>query len=303
MKNTRKWLAILLTIAMVLAMAMLATGCGDSASSSDDDDDDDDKTSKTSISSTTTTEDEGNGGKTTTTQGTQNTNAVKAYVEENEDDVIELVANGAPDSVEVQVSVQGNTILTKFISDEFDDLSEEELDVMDETVAYGWAEVFVELSDEVAALTALELEFYNLDGDYLFGGTVDEDIVREVMEETDTDEDVSNEDVSADSEEEMILGTWEVTYDLGEVDEAAAGMTLTYTMTFRTGGTVEISMETDGETDSDEGEYYFEDGMLYLDGDMMEYELTEDTLILDVSEDEYMDDMTAFLFPMELTRV
>lgn len=297
MKNTRKWLAILLTIAMVLAMAMLATGCGDSASGSDDDDDDDDKTSKTSISSTTTTEDEGDG-TTTTTQGTQNTNAVKAYVEENEDYVIELVANGAPDSVEVQVSVQGNTILTKFISDEFDELSEEELDAMDEVVAIGWAEVFWELRDEVSALDALELKFYDLDGEYLFGGTVDEDTPRE-----DEGNDDPEQDVNTGSDEEMILGTWEVTYDLGEVDEAAAGMTLTYTMTFRTGGTVEISMETDGETDSDEGEYYFEDGMLYLDGDMMEYELTEDTLILDVSEDEYMDDMTAFLFPMELTRV
>ena len=43
----RKLLAILLTIAMVLTMAMLATGCGEEPSNNDDDDDDD-KGSKTS---------------------------------------------------------------------------------------------------------------------------------------------------------------------------------------------------------------------------------------------------------------
>ena len=182
-----------------------------------------------------------------------------------------------------------------------DELSEEELDVMDETVAYGWAEVFVELSDEVAALTALELEFYNLDGDYLFGGTVDEDIVREVMEETDTDEDVSNEDVSADSEEDMILGTWEAVYDLGELSEDAAGMELIYTMIFNADGTVEIEVDAAGEVDSYEGEYYFEDGQLCVDGDFFDYSLTEDTLILDT--EEALEEETAFLFPMELTRV
>ena len=298
MKNTRKWLAILLTIAMVLAMAMLATGCGDSASSSDDDDDDDDKPSKTTISSTTTTEDEGNGGTTTTTQGTQNTNAVKAYVEENEDDVIDLVANGAPDSVEVQMSVDGNNIVVKFISDQFDELAEDDLDQMGEIVSIGWVEIFWELRDEVAALNALELEFYNLDGDYLFGGKVDEDTPRE-----DEEYDEPEQDAAATGDEELILGTWEVVYDLGELDEEAEGMTLNYTMIFKEDGVVEISMETNGESDSDEGEYYFEDGMLYLDGDTMEYTLTEDTLILDVADDEYMDDMTAFLFPMELTRV
>jgi hypothetical protein len=62
-----------------------------------------------------------------------------------------------------------------------------------------------------------------------------------------------------------------------------------------------LEVDAAGEADSYEGEYYFEDGQLCVDGDFFDYSLTEDTLILDT--EEALEEETAFLFPMELTRV
>lgn len=309
----RKLLAMLLTIAMVLAMAMLATGCGDEPSSNDDDDDDD-KGSKSSISTsvtgdgssttttTTTTKDDST---TTTTRNTATeSNALAEYVEDNYDDLVEVLSNGAPDEVKVEVTAKNNAIIVTFEWSMLDDLSDEELDEVADSarteMAPEWAPAFWAIREDVASLESIQLEFYKSNGDYAFGAKVDENTPyeEEPDEPEEPDQDISFDDVDY---EEMILGTWEAEYDLTEM--GGEGVILTYTMTFKEGGVVEIVMGADGETDADEGEYYFEGGWLYIDGDAMDYTMTEDTLVLDVDPDEVVDEMTDFLFPMELTRV
>ncbi len=313
----RKLLAILLTIAMVLTMAMLATGCGEEPSNNDDDDDDD-KGSKTSVSTsvtgdgtTTTTDDEGNG--TTTTTTTRNTatdsNALADYVEENYDDLVELLSMGAPEEVTVEVKAKRNDIIVTFEWPMLDDLSDEELDEVAESarteMASEWAPAFWAIREDVADLESIQLEFYKSNGDYAFGAKVDENTTyeEETPDEEIPDEEIPDEDISFDDVdyEEMILGTWETEYDLTDLGEE--GATLTYAMTFNADGTVDVAMEAGGESDEDQAEYYFEGGWLYIDGDAMDYTLTEDTLVLDVDADEVVDEMTDFLFPMELTRV
>lgn len=305
----RKLLAILLTIAMVLAMAMLATGCGDEPSN-DDDDDDDDKGSKTSVStsvtgdgSTTSTTTTGDGTTTTTNRNTATeSNALADYVEENYDELVEVLSNGAPEEVKVDVKAKRFDIIVTFEWPMLDDLTDEELDEVAESarteMASEWAPAFWAIREDVAELESIQLEFYKSNGDYAFGAKVDEDTP---YKEEDEDPDEPEKEVAVSDYEEMIIGTWETEYDLTELGNE--GVVLSYTMTFRADGTVEIAMGADGETDVDEGEYYFEGGWLYIDGDAMDYTMTEDTLVLDVDPDEVVDEMTDFLFPMELTRI
>lgn len=309
----RKLLAMLLTIAMVLAMAMLATGCGDEPSSNDDDDDDD-KGGKSSISTsvtgdgtTTTTDDEGNGTTTTTRNTATDSNALAEYVEDNYDDLVEVLSNGAPDDVKVEVTAKNKAIIVTFEWSMLDDLSDEELDEVADSarteMAPEWAPAFWAIREDVASLESIQLEFYKSNGDYAFGAKVDENTPYEEEDEDPDEPDESDKETSVDDVdyEELILGTWEAEYDLTEMGNE--GVILSYTMTFKEGGVVEIAMGADGETDADEGEYYFEDGKLYIEGDAMSYTLTEDTLVLDVDADEVVDEMTDFLFPMEMTRV